>query len=307
MRYITHLVMPDFPSDQKLSSKATIEKYNGMEIPFDPAMLSFPQQLFQLLQIAENNHQQEIISWAEDGKSFTVHDPNKFEAKLLVKYFQMRKYASFTRQLCAYGFSCVRKGRKPGLYYHPNFIRDNYDACKRITRGSGKAYPKKSVTYTGERPHGQFRSSSQVEDTRNERSKILPYPTFLPIPSSATQELQTNLERATASPVVSELSSSLQESRSSSRSFTPPPQADTCTSFTIPTRTSVSALHDDHKLVPASQNALEQSLFVENGSPGRLSEDSAADASAMEPRSIQEMLEVPDFPWNNKSERESNS
>jgi len=107
--------MPDFPSDQKLSSKATIEKYNGMEIPFDPAMLSFPQQLFQLLQIAENNHQQEIISWAEDGKSFTVHDPNKFEAKLLVKYFQMRKYASFTRQLCAYGFSCVRKGRKPGL------------------------------------------------------------------------------------------------------------------------------------------------------------------------------------------------
>lgn len=191
--------------------------------------------------------------------------------------------------------------------YHPNFIRDNYDACKRITRGSGKAYPKKSVTYTGERPHGQFRSSSQVEDTRNERSKILPYPTFLPIPSSAAQELQTNLERATASPVVSELSSSLQESRSSSRSFTPPPQADTCTSFTIPTRTSVSALHDDHKLVPASQNALKQSLLVENGSPGRLSEESAADASAMEPRSIQEMLEVPDFPWNNKSERESNS
>lgn len=116
MQLIIIRSMQEFPSDQNQSSSiATIEKYNDISIPFDPAIYSFPQQLFHLLQIAEHAKQDDIISWAEDGKSFTVHDPNEFEATLLVKCFQMKKYASFTRQLCAYGFSCVRKGRKPGL------------------------------------------------------------------------------------------------------------------------------------------------------------------------------------------------
>lgn len=116
--------MQEYTSDQKLSPMASIEKHQEIETPFDPAVFSFPQQLFHLLQIAENTNQGDTISWAQDGKSFSVHDPNGFEATLLVKYFQMKKYASFTRQLCAYGFSCVRQGRKPGL-------------CKRFEQTNG--------------------------------------------------------------------------------------------------------------------------------------------------------------------------
>ena len=106
--------MKDFSSVQKLSPRVSIEKDIEIETPFNPAIFSFPQQLFHLLQIAENNDQEDTISWAQDGKSFTVHDLNEFEVSLLTKYSQMNKYASFTRQLCAYGFSCVRQGRKPG-------------------------------------------------------------------------------------------------------------------------------------------------------------------------------------------------
>eukprot|EP00980_Cylindrotheca_fusiformis_P010953 scaffold2504_cov94-Cylindrotheca_fusiformis.AAC.7 len=80
-----------------------------------------------------------VISWTPDGKGFKVHNPKEFERKFLAKNFKMKKYASFTRQLCAYGFSCVRKGRQTGIYFHPSFIRGSPDECSKISRGGTKS------------------------------------------------------------------------------------------------------------------------------------------------------------------------
>eukprot|EP00980_Cylindrotheca_fusiformis_P019412 scaffold6683_cov103-Cylindrotheca_fusiformis.AAC.4 len=104
----------------------------------DSPEFSFPFRLFLLLKHAEEQGMEDIISWTEDGKGFKVHDPNKFESMFLAENFKMKKYASFTRQLCAYGFSCIRKGRKPD--FHPDFCRDNADASSKISRGGGKKY-----------------------------------------------------------------------------------------------------------------------------------------------------------------------
>lgn len=77
--------------------------------------LSFPWRLFLLLKYAEEEQLEQIITWTRGGKAFQVHNHVEFERTLLPKYFKMSKYASFTRQLCAYGFSCIRRGRQKGL------------------------------------------------------------------------------------------------------------------------------------------------------------------------------------------------
>jgi hypothetical protein len=90
------------------------------DIPNSPSRLkgspdlTFPFRLFRLLKYSEEQQMEHVISWVQEGKAFKVHDSRKFE-NLLAKNFKMKKYASFTRQLCAYGFSCVRKGRQTGL------------------------------------------------------------------------------------------------------------------------------------------------------------------------------------------------
>eukprot|EP00980_Cylindrotheca_fusiformis_P019409 scaffold6683_cov103-Cylindrotheca_fusiformis.AAC.1 len=116
----------------------------------DSPEFTFPFRLYLLLRHAEEQGMGDIISWTEDGKGFKVHNPSKFESMFLAENFKMKKYASFTRQLCAYGFSCIRKGRQPGLCeyrirrvssnFHPDFTRDNPDACSKIYRGKGKSY-----------------------------------------------------------------------------------------------------------------------------------------------------------------------
>ena len=75
----------------------------------------FPQRLFSLLRLAEENNWEHIISWVNDGAGFKVHDRKLFEKQLLSKYFNTTRYASFTRQLHAYSFDCVRTGRQTGI------------------------------------------------------------------------------------------------------------------------------------------------------------------------------------------------
>ena len=77
--------------------------------------LSFPQKVYNLLKLCEDNHQEHIVSWMNDGTAFKVHDLDRFEHELLPKYFNTRKYVSFTRSLCFYGFDCVRTGRQTGI------------------------------------------------------------------------------------------------------------------------------------------------------------------------------------------------
>lgn len=59
----------------------------------------FPCRLRRLLDDATIELNEHIVSWLPDGKSFKVHDPDTFTAKLLGRYFFQKKFSSFTRQL----------------------------------------------------------------------------------------------------------------------------------------------------------------------------------------------------------------
>ncbi|CAJ1970125.1 unnamed protein product [Cylindrotheca closterium] len=87
--------------------------------------LSFPEKVYHVLKLCEENGRTDVISWVNDGTALKVHNLKEFEQHFLPNYFNTKKYASFTRTLCAYGFSGVRTGRQPGIYSHPAFNRND--------------------------------------------------------------------------------------------------------------------------------------------------------------------------------------
>ncbi|CAJ1960003.1 unnamed protein product [Cylindrotheca closterium] len=98
----------------------------------------FPGHLFHLLKLVEENGWDHIISWVNDGKAFRVYEIEEFEKRLLPTYFNSKKYASFTRQLHAYGFNCVRTGRQTGIYSHPSFHRNDPQSSCSLEREVGR-------------------------------------------------------------------------------------------------------------------------------------------------------------------------
>ncbi|CAJ1959991.1 unnamed protein product [Cylindrotheca closterium] len=121
--------------------------------------LSFPQRIYNLLKFCEENHQEHIASWMNDGTAFRVHDIEEFESELLPKYFNTRKYASFTRALCAHGFDCVRTGSHSGIYSHPKFHSDDPNAVSLMKRVKKAKTPNNHLS---NRRHGSlFRDGDQ--------------------------------------------------------------------------------------------------------------------------------------------------
>jgi HSF-type DNA-binding len=78
----------------------------------------FPWKLHTLLEDAENEGYQDIVSWDASGTSFRVHKPIEFCASILGRYFRQSKYESFTRQ-CEYGN--LRKHQKTKMMTETNW------------------------------------------------------------------------------------------------------------------------------------------------------------------------------------------
>lgn len=74
------------------------------------------------------------ISWDHHGRSFRIYRKNLFEHVILPRYFQMRKLKSFIRQLSLYGFAKITAGMDKDSYYHPRFLRGEYELCYHIRR-----------------------------------------------------------------------------------------------------------------------------------------------------------------------------
>lgn len=84
---------------------------------------NFPRKLYRLLEDCErNSNYRSIVSWSDDGTSFTVNCKKEFVEFILTSYFDQTQYASFRRQLNMYNF--VRQGnnvhvRQPLLCQEP--------------------------------------------------------------------------------------------------------------------------------------------------------------------------------------------
>lgn len=80
------------------TATAASAKDNAKEESGTTQKLPFPWKLHTLLDDAEKEGYQDIISWEDDGKAFCVHKPDQFCESILGKYFRQSKYESFTRQ-----------------------------------------------------------------------------------------------------------------------------------------------------------------------------------------------------------------
>ncbi|CAJ1970127.1 unnamed protein product [Cylindrotheca closterium] len=99
-----------------------------------PPDLPFPEKVYNVLKFCEENGRNDIISWVNNGAAFQVNDLPEFLRDFLPNYFNTKKYATFTRTLCAYGFTCVRTGRHTGIYSHPAFNRSDPVAPSQMRR-----------------------------------------------------------------------------------------------------------------------------------------------------------------------------
>ena len=58
----------------------------------------FPWKLHEMLEQAEADGKESVVSWLPNGKSFKVHQPEVFVDEIMTNHFQQTKYKSFQRQ-----------------------------------------------------------------------------------------------------------------------------------------------------------------------------------------------------------------
>ena len=59
----------------------------------------FPRRVRLLLNDAAREGNQDIASWSPNGKTFFIHDPERFKSTIMSRYFRQTRFSSFTRQL----------------------------------------------------------------------------------------------------------------------------------------------------------------------------------------------------------------
>mmetsp|Transcript_5250 Transcript_5250/g.15325 ORF Transcript_5250/g.15325 Transcript_5250/m.15325 type:complete len:413 (+) Transcript_5250:97-1335(+) len=97
----------------------------------------FPVVLYRMLEDAETQGFEDVISWNKNGRCFKIHDRERFLDDVLPQYLRLTAYKSFVRQLNLWGFSVIYGGRKApdrGSYQHMYFIRGRADLCEQISR-----------------------------------------------------------------------------------------------------------------------------------------------------------------------------
>ena len=102
----------------------------------------FPMKLHYILSQEEVS---DIISWQPHGRSFKLHNPDKFLEKVMPLHFDQTKLSSFRRQLNLYGFRRILSGRDKGGYYHEMFLRGQPELCSQIIRTTAKGKAKVKV------------------------------------------------------------------------------------------------------------------------------------------------------------------
>lgn len=69
----------------------------------------FPYTLYTLLEDAERDGYESIVSWRPSGEAFKVIKRDEFMQQVVPRYFKQTKYKSFIRQLNTWGFSCLQE------------------------------------------------------------------------------------------------------------------------------------------------------------------------------------------------------
>jgi len=92
----------------------------------------FPVKVYEMLENAEIQKFDNIVSWNEAGTGFMVHDKDNFTKEIVPHYFNLTKYKSFQRQLSLYGFQRVTVGPNKGLRYHEKLRKGKIELVRQM-------------------------------------------------------------------------------------------------------------------------------------------------------------------------------
>jgi hypothetical protein len=97
---------------------------------------TFPFKLYQTIDWASESEFSSALSWSPSGHAFVVHDREKMVEHIIPKFFDHKKWRSFTRQLNLWGFKRELRGPDSNgeTYYHQHFKRGKLDELQLIKR-----------------------------------------------------------------------------------------------------------------------------------------------------------------------------
>jgi hypothetical protein len=75
----------------------------------------FPIKLHKMLDDVAKEGKEDIVSWNEDGRSFTIKKPHTFAETIMPRYFNQTRYKSFQRQLNLYQYTRLSRAKKEGI------------------------------------------------------------------------------------------------------------------------------------------------------------------------------------------------
>jgi hypothetical protein len=87
----------------------------------------FPVRVHRMLSDLEEQGLADIASFMPHGRSFAVHNVDRFVNEILPKYFKQTMWSSFSRQLGLWGFMRGQAGPDIGGYYHELFLNGRPD------------------------------------------------------------------------------------------------------------------------------------------------------------------------------------
>lgn len=114
----------------------------------------FPLRLYSLLETASVTGRYHIISWQQHGRSFKIHDKQRFKAEVLYPILNMKTMNSFTKQLSLYGFRRLTRGSglDAGSYYHELFLSSKEFLVCRMERQTRKGKGRRSAAAPDKEP-----------------------------------------------------------------------------------------------------------------------------------------------------------
>eukprot|EP00934_Nitzschia_sp_Nitz4_P007861 Nitzschia sp. Nitz4//scaffold36_size144017//104895//105668//NITZ4_003107-RA/size144017-processed-gene-0.274-mRNA-1//-1//CDS//3329549519//7851//frame0 len=96
--------------------------------------IQFPWKLHELLDRAEKDGHEDVVSWLPNGKAFKVHKKEEFCRDIMPSYFNSSKYKTWQRSLNLWGFESFARGADKGACYHTYFVRGHPELCKKMNR-----------------------------------------------------------------------------------------------------------------------------------------------------------------------------
>jgi hypothetical protein len=147
---------PSDPDDEgPVAEQGDDEVKEGDEPQCTNKRMSFPHKLYRMLEEAEKNDQEDVLSFSPDGRAFVIHQPSKFMEDIMPRYFKTTRMLSFQHQLHIYGFRRVAKGCDKGGYYHKFFLKGRKEFVAKITRNVSTG---PTPTYCNEQLEGAVRA-----------------------------------------------------------------------------------------------------------------------------------------------------